>query len=228
MSLKKFSTLVFGAVAMTTVAFAGGVDDVAMAPDAGPDNLTQGAYLELQGGYVYNPWKDTIDQNGTAGTWGNGQGGWVPGLDVGYQWNQYVGAEIGGFYFAQHPKYNPNVAGGYNFYQIQIKQWVGYGALKLMIPIYDQTVLYAKVGMGYDHTRHDDPSGFLWTGGSFTSTHWGPMFAFGISYNFAEGWMIGLQYARFSGITQNTIGQPGVESLNPNLFLVNLGYLFAV
>jgi len=168
-----------------------------------------GIYIEGMAGYNRYVLSDLTPAS-TSVNWKNGTGNWAFAADIGYQFHRYFSAELGGIYTLRAKentfKYRP---------------WYAYLAGKMSIPIYDNLSLFTKLGVGYQELKAD-------TGAvSVTETsynNWGAMFGAGLAYNFTPAFYITGQWLRFTG----RIKDGAVQTTAPNIFLVGLGYKFAM
>ncbi|PHQ78523.1 MAG: hypothetical protein COB66_08735 [Coxiella sp. (in: Bacteria)] len=102
MSIKKLLVLSAAglAAAASTVAFAGGPDD--MGPPV--DHFTPSIYVEANAGYSFADWKRLIENTDTI--WANSpttmksgeEGGFAGGLDVGFNIYKHLAVELGGYW----------------------------------------------------------------------------------------------------------------------------------
>jgi len=182
MSLKKILMISAAGIAALGLqaAIAGGPDTfVAHAPvDTGA-----GIYVEGNIGYVYRPWKhtDTVADglsdltHDTDNTFKlsthRATGGFAAGGDIGYQFNHYLGAEIGGYYLPQYKvdfsgkeslpfdiRPYEDIHGQVNFNEslnYKVTSWLAYGAAKLTVPVYQNFSVFGKIGVGYTHNDLD-------------------------------------------------------------------------
>jgi opacity protein-like surface antigen len=215
---------------VSTAALAGGASTPTMyntAPTTSVKNADTGIYIEGLAGYNQTALKDTY---GTVDNyeWNHGTGNWALGADAGYQFNQNMAAELGGIYTfnaTQKPEDTSN-GGTKATYQ----PWYGYLAGKLSLPVYDNLSVFTKLGVGYQHlsVKFED----LNTGDSDTvsGSKWAPMFGFGAAYNFTPSMYITGEWLRFTGkIDMNSTDTDSISTLSaPNIFLVGLGYKFAM
>ena len=185
-----------------------------------------GIYIEGMAGYNRYAFTDGYDSSirvivpsVESYDWDNGTGNWAFAAAIGYQFHRYFSAELGGIYTLR-AKFN------YTFHgvspaevsNIKVQPWYAYLAGKMSIPIYDNLSLFAKLGAGYQKVKMDDAS----TLG--TQNNWGPMFGAGLAYNFTPAFYITGQWLRFTGKIKDGV----VQTTAPNIFLIGLGYKFAM
>jgi opacity protein-like surface antigen len=151
--------------------------------------------------------------------WNNGTGNWAFGAIIGYQFHRNFSAEAGGFYTLK-AKYSYVFSGiGSTKTTISVQPWYAFLGAKLSIPVSYGINLFAKLGAGYQKIRiKDDPND------RGNQSKWGPMFGGGLAYYFTPGIYINAQWLRFTGKIKNG----ALDNTAPNLFLVGLGYKFAM
>lgn len=193
MSVKKFLILTAaGAMSLAaTSVFAGGPD---IAPP--PDN---GVYFELSVGYAGLDWADHYNYL-DPDFYSSGGGGFTFGADLGYQFNQYFGLELGWFWLPR-VRYagdydwrndNNNTISADNddeddYYNEtrRIQDWFAYLAAKFMAPVAEHLNAYFKFGVAYRRTEISDLNDV---------DSWRPIFGGGFQYYFDDFWSIKLQW----------------------------------
>ena len=217
------------AAALTSVAVAGGY---APAPKASQT----GVYIEgMVGGAYHIDSKASLNALGylpgtplwTYKDWSHSNWGWALGADIGYQFDQYLSAELGGFW-VQKSKWNKDK----NDFWMQ--NWLGYLAGKVSVPVMDNFDLFAKFGIGLNHSRWSKDVKPLLGNKSTSHNFFGPVFAVGGAYTFGanQNMALSLQYMRFGqSWTTWDLGVSGGDKLSANaidLVTVGLSYKFAL
>src|SRR3989344_713985 len=214
MSVKKLLILAAAGVGLvSTAALAGGAPAGAYSSPAHSD-FNVGPYAQLNIGYAYYGWKHALGTD-AGGSWSRGNWGFTPGLAVGYSFNNYLAAELGGFYIWP-AKYSENGA------NLKIKQWMSYAAGRISIPVYQDTTLYTKVGIGYQHVKVDDS--LLSSRTASTEHSWEPFFGLGVNYSFTPQIYAGLEWDFFAGDTRNS----NLETRDVSILMATVGYKFAM
>jgi len=226
MSMKKLLILAAAGL-VSSAALAGGVGSYNAAAPA--LHSYTGIYIEGLAGYATTYYKDLIGTNVAADSWSHGTGNWAFGADVGYQWNKYFAAELGGVYILKST-YNDANANDATF-----KPWVAYLAGKVSVPVVNNVSVFGKLGLAYLKQRVGEYNGNTTLGSVANvnlgnSTHWGPMFGVGVAYHWTKALYLNAQYLRFTGKVVN--GGNGTNTMstyipNPNVFLLGVGYKFA-
>ena len=203
MSVKKLLLLIAAgatSIAMTS-ALAGGPD---VAPPPAPMASDTGVYLTGNVGYARVNWRGVFGPKFSR----RGKGGFAYGFDLGYQWNQYLAAELGWFYL---PKVRVSAGG-------QIKSWFAYLAAKLMAPVGDNFNVFLKGGVAYRRIRL--PSG--------RANVWRPLFGGGFMYTFNQSWMFNVQYLYVGAGSRALVSGAFFQTPAAHVFTAGLGYMFAV
>ena len=170
-------------------------------------------------------------------TWKHGRLGWQSGFDVGYQFKEALALEAG-FFSQQDQKLTFDSVTSYSGTSfaagshINFKTWGGYAAGRLTVPVTVDWDVYAKLGLGYVHSKVAYQSGS--SADETASGHaWTPMLGVGLNYLMGDHWAAGFDYAFFLGNSVNKdpyyAGQLTGSSVHvPPLqrMTVNLGYLF--
>lgn len=131
-----------------------------------------GAYIGVGLGHLWSDWSHMATSNPNL-TGVDGTGGFNFGLDLGYQWNQYIAAEFGYVYFPS--------AGNLSAYAT-------YLAGKLMVDLPHNVDIFAKAGIAYHDLDH-----------SGDTHYFNPVFACGFGYAFIENLSMDIQYMYFAG-----------------------------
>ena len=186
-----------------------------------------GVYAEGLVGYNRYDFSDGYSDSLAPGTspgfsqrqWNHGTGHWIFGLTVGYQFHRYFSAEAGGLYTLR-AKYSYVFTGiGSTKTTITVRPWYAYLAGKLSILLCDKISLFTKLGAGYQRTKiTGDPDA------RGNQGKWGPMFGAGLAYHFTSGFYINGQWLRFTGKIKNA----RLDNTAPNIFLLGMGYKFAM
>ena len=231
-SFKGFAAalLILGSVG---VAVAGGPEKSRSYPsEISNYSANAGFYIEASGGYAFRHWLSDsnffsgLDTNNPLANSSNGNGGFVGGLDAGYQFNKNFSADAGWIYlpttrFVDKPE-TGNVTNKY-----RITSNVGYADLKGSIPILAATVLFGKIGAAY--TWNKSSAAIPVSDGSdkiSTSSHWSPLFGAGIQHYFTPNCSLSVQYTYIPGdrvIANNHFLTPDAQ-----LVTASLGYKFLV
>ena len=194
---KTLISFAVAAAALTSVALAGG--PVVQQPSE------TGVYIEgmVGGGYHVNH-KFLFSDDSPYGPyfgpsyWSHTSWSWTLGADIGYQFNRYLSAELGGFWLQKTEAKKDNPGFGPERKNLWFQNWLGYIAAKMTIPVMDNFDLFAKAGVGVNHWRW----GKDWNDQDFTKRSFngfGPVFAVGGSYKFGadHNAAVSLQYMRF-------------------------------
>jgi len=184
-----------------------------------------GVYIEGMVGYNRYNFQDGYgDVNPGVGAsvgtdWNNGSGNWAFAAAIGYQFARNFSAEAGGIYTQKAKATFSNGLLPPTNLTLKFKPWYAYIAGKLSVPIYDSLSAFAKLGAGYQKVKVD-------SGTTVTTNpnNWGPMFGAGLSYYFTPAFYLTGQWLRFTGKINNGV----VQTTAPNIFLLGLGYKFAM
>lgn len=231
MLVRRFTIL--SAVILTSLSAA-----VAMAggPEYAPPNYS-GIYLEVNLGYAHIDCRNYalgIPNFGGQFSTGlsNTLGGFSVGPDIGYQFNEYWSLEAGWYYLPEVRGTAPVVVSVGPFIADKATAWFAYLAGKLMIPIYTDTYIFAKVGGAYRQTRLTANAAAVnpVTGQSLpiTGRYWTPLFGAGIQYYITPNWSINAQYLYVPGY-QRFIPATRNNRLNvpsASIILAGVGYKF--
>lgn len=215
MSVKKLLVLAAAGVATVgvTSAMAGGVDTYS-APVA-VTAPTSYFYVQGQLGYAQTNWENQL--GGT--NWSKGNGGFTWGADLGYMWTKNLGLELGGFWL---PKAENGTDGTDTI--DSIKTWTMYGAVKFAVPVYPNLDLYAKAGVGYNHSTFDTTGTPFVYSADQSYHHWGFVGGAGADYTFDNNVFLNVQYLRFAGKADTLV----LETTNANVWTAGIGYKFAM
>ena len=160
-----------------------------------------GVYLEGLVGYNRYAFKEALH---SGLPWDNGMGNWAFAADLGYQFQKYFSAELGGIYTLRAKE-----AG------VTHRPWYAFLAGKFSIPVCGKARVFTKLGAGYQK---------LIDKGGESQGNGGPVLGAGLSYHFTpQFYMLG-QWLRFTG--QTKVGTPKTSA--PNIFLIGFGYKFAM
>jgi opacity protein-like surface antigen len=196
-------------------------------------NNNTGVYIEAMGGYNRYAFKDAfgdtlITSSGSnleTRNWSSGNGNWAAGAAIGYQFMRNLSAELGGIY-TWRAKYEYNSGGlSATTANFKLRPYYAYLAAKLAVMVYDNMSVFTKLGVGYQKMSVS-VSGTETQGITLTEnqSNWGAMFGAGLAYNFTPAFYIMGQWLRFTG----KIKDGTVQTTAPNLFLLGLGYKFAM
>ncbi len=223
MSVKKLIALTVVSVASIATVSVG----LAGEPEYTPSYT--GFYIEGNAGYVYHPWLNDVTTffgavYSTGFVTGNsrGNGGFAGGVDLGYQFNEYVSIEAGWMYLARTSvTFAPALGGG----TVSVNSGLAYAAFKGMAPIYENTYIFGKLGGAYTYNTFS--LGIQSSNGvtNVTNTNfWNPMFAAGLQYYFTPEWSINFQYAYVPGYRRSS----GTKTIAPDsqLITAGIGYKF--
>jgi OmpA-OmpF porin, OOP family len=218
MSIKKLLVLAAAGVA-SSAALAGTVTYTAKpAPSAPMATNNNGVYVEGMAGYNRHGLEDSLSAPSTA-SWSHGRGNFAFGADIGYQFQRYLSAELGGIYTLKS-KINFSNGG-----TMKYTPWYAYLAAKLALPVYDNVSIFTKFGLGYQKIKYSVDNVADATAAPLqTDSNWGPMFGVGAAYNFTPEIYVDAQWLRFTGKVKDA----GVETTAPNIFLLGVGYKFAI
>lgn len=198
------------------------------APTASMAKADAGAYIEGLAGYNRYAFNDAYDSmTDPEYKWHNGQGNWALGASIGYQFQRNLSAELGGIYTFQ-ATYKPKDTSIGAPDKLQCEPWYTYLAGKLSIPVYNHFNIFTKLGVGHQNLSvksNDAPRNMSF----YSQSTWGPMFGAGIAYNFTPSTYITGEWLRFTGKIRSD-GDQESDTLTtaPNIFLVGIGYKFAI
>ena len=214
MSIKKILVLAATGIASSAALAGGPVKYTAPAAMPASANNNTGVYIEGLVGYNRYTFDDALPATGNA-SWDNGSGNWSFAADVGYQFQRYFSAELGGIYTLKAKYTNANGD------SVNVQPWYAYLAGKMSVPVYDNISVFAKLGAGYQKIKNSNEN---LTNGLYTSSNWGPMFGAGVAYNITPEFYITGQWLRFTG----KIKDATINTTAPNIFLLGAGYKFAM
>ena len=199
-----------------------------------------GIYFEGNAGFSLADWEEDEPvqnyislfqgQGAPFGTFNHGKGGFVGNLLIGYQWNKHFGAEIGWARFVTMTYYIPNgtiIGAGSS---AKFRTWVGYFALKIMVPFYaDNFFMFGKLGVA-DMTNRVKLDFIPAQGVPGKGDYWAPLFAFGFQYYITWEWSVNLQYMFIPGLPQIPFDGILREAPMPpsNIVTAGLGYKLAI
>lgn len=173
-------------------------------------------YIEGNIGYEFTAWDDEINllsfrkpknmiprisASGELIAVHHGKGGFAWGGALGYQINPFFAVEIGAYNLQSvHANaYDPRVFT--LSHRIKLRNWLGYAAGKLLLPIifFDGLDLFVKGGIAYRDGQFRDDSYDTVTGvfrGRETSSYSGfrPIIGAGAQYHLTQNWIINAQY----------------------------------
>jgi len=187
-----------------------------------------GVYIEGLVGYNRYVFDSALGTPDTvaATNWHNGSGNWTLGADIGYQFQRYLSAELGGiytFYGALEPQDKSPGAPG----SLKLQPSYAYLAGKFSMPVYNNFSVFAKLGAGYQKI-YITTNGAEFLGSGVTSeSNWGPMLGAGIAYNFTPAFYVSGEWLYFT----NSVGlgpNGSISTKTPNIFLLGVGYKFAM
>lgn len=154
-----------------------------------------GWYVGALAGYG----KTAVDNDGYSSA-GSKLWSWAAGLNGGYQFNQYIAAEVGGLYFGKV------TAGQTSVYDVKAKDnYALYAAAKGILPINGQFDLFGKLGVAAVHTKVDADGSGDGLSYSFEGTQTNPSLLVGLGgeYYFTQNVSVSLEAMYF---TKNTSG----------------------
>ena len=203
---KTIIAVAIASAALATSAFAGGYA-------AAPAKSATGAYVEANVGMSYH--KDTLLSAGDKDT----KWGWALGLDLGYQFNQYMSAELGGFYL-KGATTDANASKG--ILKSSVSSWLGYVAAKLQAPLMgDKADVFMKAGLGLNHFRAKN----IFAGAETQSFNgFAPVFAVGLQYNINDNMYVTGQYMHVGNSFNSPVNN--IRMAGYDLFTLGLGYKF--
>ncbi|WP_267256289.1 outer membrane beta-barrel protein [Coxiella endosymbiont of Ornithodoros maritimus] len=233
MSVKKLvtlATLSMASVGVTSAALAGG-------PDYVPASSYAGVYLEGNLGYAYRPWRrdastvvGILKQLELLGSSSRGNGGFTFAADLGYQFNQYFTVE-GGWFYLPKMKFtttstSTGVVDNLPTGTYTVKSGMAYATLKGIVPVYENTYVFGKLGVAYIYNQADVglPTNKIPAAFVSRSRFWNPLFAAGVQYCFTPNWSVNTQYTFVPGY-RNASSKRFVAPVT-HLFTVGLGYKF--
>lgn len=226
--------IVFFVISIPSIAMAGGAEYVTQQP------VYSGLYFEGNAGGLIRNWATNeptqnyinLFQGGGPpfGAFNHGKGGFVGGLVLGYQWNEYFSAEFGWVRFVTTSYYVPTgfIVGAGS--RAKFRTWLGYLALKLDAPFFaDNLFVFGKIGAA-EMTNRVKFDFITAQGVPGKGDYWAPMFAFGFQYYINWNWSVNFQYMFVPGYP--TIPIDGIlrEAPTPssNLLTLGLGYKLAI
>ena len=228
MSVKKLITLAAASIAsigVTSAVVAGG-------PNYVPAPSYAGVYVEGNMGYGYHPWQSDITtvpgilkNFALISSSSRGDGGFIFGDSLGYQFNQHFTLE-GGWFYLPKAKFTTVYPEAFT-----IKSGIAYAAFKVIAPVYENTYVFGKLGVSYTYnqSRHialesseitnvvNDVSVNV-NNVTSRSNYWNPLFTAGVQYYFTPNWTVNAQYAFV----------PGYRSMSSNSFVTPVTHLFTV
>lgn len=245
MSVKKYLGLTaagLASIVAASTAVAGGPDLMAApAPDY------SGFYVDVDLGYGESDWTNfaggVMNPTGRAaspGTVSNGQGGFAWGGDIGYQFNQYFGFEVGAYDLEDVDgtvglgvsnnaaiMAPPAPSSG----NVQVQSWVLYVAGKLSVPIFENFDIFGKVGIAFRWLDYSGPGVNGPTAGPLAAVffinnqHYATWLAgVGLQYWITPEWSVNVQYLHIPGYYKaQEISQ---QAPKVDLFLGGAGYKF--
>ena len=233
MSIKRM--LMLAAAGAASVASIGALAGTAMpVTAAAPTTITstpdRGIYVEGLAGYdrygVENAYVTKADQS--SFDFKNGNGNFAFGVDAGYQINKYFSAEASGIYVLPAKATIKGTKAESDY-----KTYAAYVAGKISVPVYENFSVFTKLGVGYQHLTIDNknyPTGSH-VPAKQTGSKVGPMFGAGVAYNITPAIYVSGEWLRFNG--QTKMHEPSDTAKTnmvstPNIFLVGVGYKFAL
>jgi len=198
-----------------------------------------GIYLEVNLGYAHIDWRNYAlgipNFGGPLSTSiSNTLGGFSAGANIGYQFNEYWAFEAGWYYLPKVRGTTPTPPSVSPFVDVKATAWFAYFAGKLMLPIYQDTYIFAKIGGAYRETRLSADAAFLnpVTGQPLPirGRYWVPLFGAGIQYYITPNWSLNAQYVRIPGY-QRAIAATTRNRLNvpaANILTAGVGYKFLI
>lgn len=239
MLLKKISTTIIMGFAATSMAHAGTMGAV--------QENTHAFYIEGNVGYANHPW--TSDRTTTVGlenqlgvltNLSNINGGAIGGVDIGYEFNNYLALE-GGWSYIPTVSYNRDTTvklpvGQTTFtlpqgLQVNINSGLAYLVGKGTVPVYDKLDAFGKLGLAYayNHSNVNVPASLVNSTTINTVDHsnfWNALFGFGLQYSVMNNWRVNVQYDYVPGYNEASAS----HFITPAIQLVTfgLGYKFFV
>lgn len=172
-----------GGAVFASAACAGGV----VTP---PQPSYAGVYVEGNIGWARTRWQNNYGTP-AGNSWSTGNSGFAWGADIGYQFNEFIALEAGGFGL---PTAKRNSATGVQ--NLKVQSWSGYIGGKIMVPLYEQLQLFGKFAAGYNKVKASYPTY------STSNSNWAPAFAAGAQYWFNPNVVANVQLWAFrSGIS---------------------------
>lgn len=236
MSVKKLliSTALGVATLGATAANAGGPDMM-----AAPAPVESYFYVEGSVGYAFQDYtneyiNDSQFPGGAATLHGDGaSGGITYGADLGYMFNQYIGAELGWTHLPSFTGILPNtVTASTVSLSSSGAAWL---VAKLVAPLTASFDAFFKAGVSYKYGN------LIWQSTlntPFTPSvtkmrEWRPVLGAGLTYNFAEQWMASLSWMHFMGGTSyqtaaNNVRYIGLVTPASDVLSLSVGYKFTV
>lgn len=184
-------------------------------------NLLYGLYAAVNLGYVNIPYQHRIggittnDQTPANATlsWKNGNGGFVWGGDLGYQFNRNLAFEMGAL---RYPIATATLTASNTQFN-RFSSWNIYGAMRFIAPVFNQFAIFAKAGATY-YIMHAHPlNNSAWK----NDNQFTPLFAAGASYAFPNSIMLDITYTHLGGNFTPTITLPSANAITGGI-----GYKF--
>ena len=202
---KTIIALAVASVALASAAFAGGY-----APAPQKASMT-GPYLEGMFGAANRHLLAGFNHFEKAPGLKNQNWGWALGADLGYQFDNIMSAELGGFWTSA-------ISVG----DQKANNWIGYAAGRMTYAI-NHIDLFGKFGLALNHQS-------ISNGGS-SATGFAPLFALGAAYNINQNLYITGQYT-YVAQSWNSYGSDQGTSLaktgRVQLLTLGLGYRFGM
>lgn len=205
-----------------------------------------GFVIGIQGGYGDTHWDNVFPSQGNTFTTTLGgntlvatssnsvdDDGFAGRVYAGYDFNHYFGLEAGYIYLPQAKTNGSTVvtANGVvvasSSFSTTIDNYAVDLLAKLMVPVVNGFGLYAKAGGAYFHSSGDFSTPEF--GGSDSTSHIGPAFGVGASYEIIPNLALDLSWMRYSGDGEVITSNGGVNSdyqPNPDVVLLGLSYKF--
>jgi len=190
------------------------------------NNVAKASHFYVAGvvGYAQSPWDEIVGGDHGAISISlpkNGAGGFTWGGSIGYQYQSWLGIELGAFNL---PVVTMKITVPHSNISGDISTYIVYLAAKLSHPLTSHLTLFSKFGVGYQNLTADKVLD-QGTEGIHSNSNFGPYFAAGLSYQFMRNLSVSLQFARAAGQSVHGADEDKY-STNPNFYTAGLQYSF--
>jgi len=234
MSVKKLLLLTAAGIAsvgMTTLAVAGG-------PDVAPAPADNGVYIDVNLGYAWHDWQNTLGNfvgniaafEGATGVtnWGsNANGGFAVSPDFGYQFNRFVAIE-GGYWYLPQASASGTVTTPDGDFPVSgnIDNYALFLVAKFMAPVYENWDLFMKAGLAYRYSSFSGGNANFNNVGIGVFTAIVPTFSGGVQYTYDQNWRFNVMYTYIA--SNSTGNNASILTPNAHILTAGVGYLFAM
>ncbi|OGO95581.1 MAG: hypothetical protein A3F41_03960 [Coxiella sp. RIFCSPHIGHO2_12_FULL_44_14] len=161
------------------------------------------------------------------GPFSHGKGGFTLASALGYQWGQYIAAEVGAVRFPTMIYYVPAGVRVGQGSSARFRGWMSFIALKLNVPVVRGFYLFAKLGAG--SIANSVKFEFIPIAGlPQRGDYWAPITAFGMQYYINWNWSLNLQYLFVPGFARRPLDGLIRKSPAPDSYLITLGISYKI